>query len=246
MALGIWTLVIVVMLAASPAGAQELLTNGDFEAGAFTGWTVFDQVGGAGSFYIAAPGANTPISGFPTIGGPANGAFYAVSDTSDPGAHALIQTFTVPVGVGSVTLTFDMFVNDQSGTGPVVDPAGLDFTATPNQHARVDILTAAATPLDTGAGVVANLYIDVDPGPTPNVFSSYVFDITPYVGAGGTFQLRFAQVDNQGQLNQGVDNVSVAALAGVEVPTLNDWNLVLLASLLMLAGLAVLRLRSGT
>jgi hypothetical protein len=234
----------VVMLATLPVGAQELLTNGDFEAGAFTGWTVFDQVGGAGSFYISTPGAVTPISALPTVGGPSNGAFYAVSDTGGPGAHALIQTFTVPASPGSVTLTFDMFVNN-SGGAPVVDPAGLDYTATTNQHARVDILTAAAPPLDTGAGVIANLYIGADAGPAPDPFSSYLIDITPYVGAGGTFQLRFAEVDNQGVLNQGVDNVSVAVLAAVEVPTLNHWNLVLLASLVMFAGLAVLRLRSG-
>jgi len=227
---------------ASPASAQELLTNGDLEAGTFAGWTVADL--GTGMFSIDAPGSTTPLSGFTTSANAAGGSFYAVSDQSGPGTHALTQTFTVP-GPGTVVLTFDSFVNDQSGVGPIVDPIGLDHTGPPNQHARVDILTAAAGPFDTGGGVLTNLYLGVDPGPLPNPYTSYMFDISGTVGAGGTFQVRFAEVDNQGNFHIGVDNVSIQFTAAA--PTLSQWALAALAILLLLAGVGslVLRERSG-
>ncbi len=231
---------LLVAFAVSPAVAQELLTNGDFETGDLTGWTVMDS--GIGTFGISAPGALSPISGFPTSPNAGGGTSYAVSDQNGPGTHALIQTFTVPGPAALVVLRFEMFVNDQSGLGPLVNPAGLDDTAFPNQHARVDILTAAATPFDTGPSVLANFYMGVDPGPTPNPYIPYVFDITAAVGAGGTYQLRFAEVDNQLFLQQGVDNVSIEFTPAA--PTMGTWAAALLALLLLLAGLTAIGYRS--
>src|SRR5207249_734802 len=101
-------------------------------------------------------------------------------------------------------LSFSMFVNDQDG-GPIVNPSGLNFTALPNQHARVDILTSGAGAFDTGTGVARNFYLGVDPHTNPNPYKNYSFDITNLVGAGGTFQLRFGEVDTQLNLNVGVD-----------------------------------------
>jgi hypothetical protein len=196
-------------LAKVNAAPTELITNGGFETGNFTGWTVTDLAGGSGTWSVDTLGTTTPISAFPTLAAGGAGTFYAVSDQGGPGTHSLIQPFTVPWPTLSATLSFDMFVNDQSGVGPIINPAGLDHTATPNQHARVDILTTAAGAFDTGAGVLANYYLGVDAGPNPHVFTHYVFDITGIVGAGGTFQIRFAEVDNQLFFNQGVDNVSI-------------------------------------
>ena len=190
----------------SPAAAQELLTNGDFETGTLASWTVTDL--GSGTFSPDAPGTTTPTSGFATAPNPGGGGTYAVTDQTGPGTHALTQAFTVP-GPGTVTLAFEMFVNDQSGSGGIVDPIGLDHTGPANQHARVDILTGAATPFDTAAGVLSNHYLGVDPGPNPNPYTSYSFDISAAVGAGGTFQIRFAEVDNQFFHQLGVDNVSI-------------------------------------
>lgn len=192
---------------AMPVGAVQLITNGGFETGDFTGWTVSDQAGSSGSFYIDDGDGVTPVSGQPTVG-PSSGAFYAVSDQVGPGAHALIQDFTVPGAAGSVILTFDMFVNDWD-SGPLVNPAGLDYTASGNQHGRVDLLLASAGDFDTGAGVLANFYLGADGGTDPNLYSSYLFDISSLLVAGQTYRLRFAEADNQFFFNQGVDNVSV-------------------------------------
>ena len=69
---------------------------------------------------------------------PHSGTYYAVTDQAGPGTQALIQAFTVPGPSPAVRLSFSMFVNDYD-SGPQVNAAGLDYTAVPNQHARVDI-----------------------------------------------------------------------------------------------------------
>lgn len=198
--------------AAQPAAAVELLINGDFETGAFPAWTVDNRAGSSGTWFIDTPGSTTPTSGHTTsaAGGGPHGSFYAVTDQGGPGTHVLRQSFTVAPGSTSVKLSFDMFVNDYDA-GPIIGAQGLDHNGAANQHARVDILSAGATAFDTGAGVLGNFYQGVDAGTDPHAFTHYVFDITALVGGGGTFQVRFGEVDNQLFLNQGVDNVSIDA-----------------------------------
>lgn len=191
-----------------PCSAVALLVNGGFEAGNLSGWKTSNQTGGSGDFFVSTPGTTTPASFNVTSPNSSGGSFYAVSDTNGPGAHALLQAFVIPTAPLSVMLTFQMFVNNWAGT-PTTNAAGLDYLASPNQHARVDILSATATPLDTGTGVLRNLFIGADTGTSPHTYTSYSFDITSTVTTPGIYILRFAQVDNQGVLNQGVDNVSV-------------------------------------
>jgi hypothetical protein len=201
---------------ASVAVVADDLTNGGFESSYFRSWNLDNQAGGFGSFIVAA-GTSAPVSRRPTAG-PATGAFYAVSDQEGAGASALSQFFTIPAGPSQVLLSFDMFVNDWSGAGPIVSPAGLDYRALPNQHARVDILTADARPFDTGDGVLRNFYLGVDPGDSPHPYTHYEFDITDLVGGGGTFRLRFASVDTLFFQNMGVDNVAIRRSRGTSTP----------------------------
>ncbi|MDQ3252867.1 MAG: PA14 domain-containing protein, partial [Acidobacteriota bacterium] len=193
-----------------------LTVNGGFETGDFTGWTTPVITGGSGSFLVRS-GTALPLSGLTTVG-PRSGTFYAVNDQTGPGTHALLQTFTVPAGVSAMTLSFDMFANNY-GSSTIVNPIGLDHRRGPNQHARVDILSAEASPFDTGAGVLRNFYLGADPGSNPHPYTHYDFDITDLVGAGGTFQLRFAVTNNQFFFNQGVDNVSISIECGAPPPT---------------------------
>ena len=189
--------------------SAELLINGDFELGTLAGWQPENL--GNGTFLASAPGADTPLGRRVTAGNPAGGIHYAVSDGINSGTHALEQAFQIPATASDVTLSFEMFVNDHSGAGPLIDPSGLDHTGGPNQHARVDLLAAGTAAFDTGTGVLAGLYLGVDPGPLPNTYVSYRFDLLALVTAGITYELRFAEVDNQFFQNQGVDNVSVVA-----------------------------------
>jgi hypothetical protein len=220
------------------ARAGELIVNGGFETGNLSGWTELDQTGGSGSWFVNSS-TTSPLSGFLTPG-PASGSLYALTDQTGPGSHVLIQAFTVAAG-STVTLSFDMFSNNQSGIKAAVGGASdLDYTISPNQHARVDILTAGASPFDTAGGVVTNLYNDSSllPNGGTNPYVHYSFDISAAVGGGGTFQLRFAEVDNQLYLQQGVDNVSIIASGGT-VP--EPAGITLLG--LGISGLAALRVR---
>lgn len=210
-----FTFLIVAGLAAllcSPATAGQVITNGSFETGNFSGWTLTD--GGNGGSEVTA--LNAPSNGiFPTPGA-SDGLFYAVTSQGGPGTHAFSQTFSTGGPVTSATLSFDMFV--QTNAAETINPAGLTHTAGPNQHARVDILSATASALDTGAGVLQNFYIGIDGAPT-QPYTSYSFDVTSLLSAGGTFQLRFAQSDNLGNFNLGVDNVSLVVGNVVPEPT---------------------------
>ena len=67
-ALFILSLAVTLVAGGLTASAQNLLTNGDFETGDFTGWTVANQPGGAGDVYISTPGAPSPDFGaFPLV-----------------------------------------------------------------------------------------------------------------------------------------------------------------------------------
>lgn len=203
----------VALVTATSASATtvELVSNGGFETGDLSGWTVTDQAGGSGSWF-AETNAFTPLSGFSTVG-PNSGSFYAVTDQTGPGAHALTQSVSVAAGASSVIFSFDMFINDFGG-GPIFGSTELDYTAggtfAANQWATVDILAAGTNALSNTTGVLANYFVGVTPGGSgPNPYVSYSFDITALVAGGGNFDLRFAEVDNNGFFNMGIDNVSV-------------------------------------
>ena len=182
----------------------ELITNGGFESGT-TGWTLTD--GGSGGWSVESD--TLPPNGAYATPGPQAGTYYIVSYQGGPGVHALEQSFTVPDGTVSVTVDFALFV--QTYTGDFVNSAGLDYTAYPNQHARVDLLVGGATALSTNiADIIQNFYLGIDGAPT-QPWTVYTFDLTGDVNVGGTYDLRFAQVDNQGNFNLGVDAVTVTA-----------------------------------
>jgi len=118
-------------------------------------------------------------------------------------------------------------------------PNSLDFASAPNQQARVDILTAGAGAFDLGGAVVDNVF-QTTPGSTavdPS-YLHYSFDITHAVIAGQTYQLRFAETDNQNVFQLGVDQVSIATTsAAVPEPS----SVFLPAACLALAALNGLR-----
>jgi hypothetical protein len=222
--------------AVDSANAAELLTNGGFETGNFTGWMVRQKDGTSGNWFVTDV-AQGPLSFLPTAG-PATGSWYAVSDQTNLGAQVLTQFFSVPIDARHVVVSFSLFVNDWSGAGPIFGP-GLEFGAVldsgvgvaPNQHARVDLMAAVPDPFDVGAGVMATGYLGVDTGDLPNGWQRYTFDITPYVLPGSAYAVRFAQVDNQGYFNMGVDDVSITAT----VPEPATWVSMMVGGLVLAA-----------
>jgi hypothetical protein len=199
----LWFFAVCLLLCSAPVShADEVILNGSFSAG-FTSWTVANVVPGSGNWFLTA-GASAPLSGLATVG--SISGTYAVSDQLGPGAHALLQSFTVPTGA-SVIVNFDMFVNNWNG-GPFCGP-GLSIVSGPVECGRVDVLSFGADAFDTGAGVVTNLFLGGTPGSSPSPWVHFTFDISSAVAAGGTFTIRFAEADNQSFFNMGVDNVSI-------------------------------------
>jgi hypothetical protein len=213
--------------------AQQLIVNGGFETGNFTGWTVVDAPGSAvpGAFMIGnnTPDPNlmpstpsTPLEHFPSAGA-AGGNYYAVTDSSGPGAHALLQNFTLAPDAKSVLFSFDMFINDWNGAGAlnaddVLNPNPLDGNGNliPTQFVSVDLLSGNAADLTDDVGLIDNLYLGEDgfsATALPNGYEHFQYDLTNFVQAGGTYRIRFAEVDNQFTINAGIDNVSLVASA---------------------------------
>jgi cysteine-rich repeat protein len=202
-------------------GNGNLIANGDFESGTLFGWRL-DNLG-SGTFGIRVPDDMVPLSGWPTQPNPGGGAFYAVSDSRDPGTQAMAQSFTVPANATSVIVEFEMFVNNWNSPanpadpplpnpGTFVNPAGLDHTTpAPNQHARVDILEPGFDPFETSPEALAlRIYRGADAlSPPAMPYTSYSRDVTGFLTPGETYVLRFASTQNQSALNLGVDNVRI-------------------------------------
>jgi hypothetical protein len=186
----------VLALCTAMANAQNLINNGGFEAG-LTGWTINNSGSGA-----VVASNTTNVGGLPTVGA-ASGQWYGATQQSGPGVHTFAQNFTV--GGGVTTISFDMFVNDWDG-GPFCAP-GLNENAGPVECGRVDVLNAGSGAFDTGAGVVANLYMGADAAHSvANPYIHYTFNLN--LGA-GSYTLRFGEADNQSNFTVGVDNVEV-------------------------------------
>ena len=171
----------------------QLISNGGFETGSFSGWSTSNS--GNGNTFVSR--VQYSITGFGTPG-PAGGSFYAVTDQGGPGSHSFSQFFTVTAG-SNVNVSFDMFRNNQAGTGDAFCSAGLNENAGPSQCDYVDILN-----LDNN--IVLNL---VKSGSNTEGWLHYSFDLTGSLGGGGTFGLRFGEVDNQLFNTMAIDNVSV-------------------------------------
>lgn len=222
--------------------ATGAVTNGGFETNGgagtntFTGWTVVDQANGSGSWFVQT-GTGSPQNAF-TVPAPTEGAFAAMTDQGGPGSHVLYQDVAVPAGGG--TLNFDLFISNQGAV--FASPATLDFNVSPNQQFRVDIMSTTAGDFDVGTGVLANVFQTNPSDPLTN--GGYVtvsFDMGAF--AGQTVRLRFAEVDNQGFFNAGIDNVRIVAPPAA-IPAFGPLGLVVLVLVLALTAGIGLRMRA--
>ena len=194
------------LAAASPAAAVNLITNGNFEAGSYAGWTTNVESGSIGNVQIEAYDGVSPLSGFAYQANAGGGQFFSITDQTGPGAYSLTQSFTL-ASATRVTISFDHFAND-STRNPINN--GRLYSTGANQNAIVDLLTGSASAFTTAGGdIIAGFYgPGADAGPNPNPWASYSSTLTL---AAGTYQIRFAQADNRGFFQQGVDNVLVTA-----------------------------------
>jgi PEP-CTERM motif-containing protein len=203
-----------VFTVAAVANAAPLLTNGSFESG-LTAWTVVDQPEGSGSWF-SQTGTASPSNLF-DVPAPPDGSFAAMTDQFGPGSHVLYQDFVVPADVTSASLSFDYFINNLNGT--FVTPNTLDFDpAAANQQTRVDVITTSADPFSIAPADV--LLALLAPNANTAAYQAFATSLTPFLQAheGETLRLRFAEVDNIGNFNMGVDAVNLQVNA-VPEPT---------------------------
>jgi hypothetical protein len=186
----------------STPSSPNVIVNGSFEdgGGSLTGWTVFNQAGGSGDWFVQT-GTASPRNGF-AVAAPTAGVYAAMTDQPAEGTHILYQDVTVPAGA---SLSFDVFIANR--VWPFRTPASLSFTVVPNQQARVDLMTTTAPISSVTTGVISNLYQTVADDPLVSGYTSQTTSLASL--AGQTVRLRFSEVDNQSWFNMGIDNVSL-------------------------------------
>jgi len=189
-----------------------LVVNGDFETGDFTGWTTASQTA-AGSWVVYS-GTKAPISGN-TISPHPQGLYAAVADQNNIASMILYQNIQLPPGKRYL-LSFEYFYTNFA---KFHSPTTLSCKQTPNQQARVDILSSTVSdPYSVAkSDVLANVFnTDAD---DPNVYgpTTLVYDLTPF--AGQTIRLRYACVNTEYFFNVGVDNIRIDALGPLNPPT---------------------------
>ena len=209
-------LVLSAVLAVASQALAATITNGGFEAGNFTGWTVANQAGGSGNWYVYS-NSSKPIesctgSGAPQA--PPQGSFAATSDQSNPGSHVLYQDIALEAGAKH-SLSFTLYYNNTDG---FFSPPSLDYTVTPNQQYRVDIMKPSAAPFSVApSDILETLYQTTSSSPATLTPTTMTFDLSAF--AGQTVRLRFAEVDNGGCFLASVDNVGIASTPSVQTGT---------------------------
>lgn len=195
---------------ASPAHAATVV-NGGFETGNFAGWTVVNQAGGTGNWFVYG-GITSPLSAF-TIPAPPQGNYGAVTDQFGPGTHVLYQDVALEGGM-THSLSFILYYDNRNGTFHT--PSTLGYTAIPNQQYRVDILKPSASPFSVApADVLLPVFRTNVGDPASLAPTSMGADLTPF--GGSTVRIRFAEVDNQFFFQAGVDAVGIQS-ADIDCP----------------------------
>jgi hypothetical protein len=190
------------------------LVNGDFETGDFQGWTT--ESFSSGEWYVYEDGTVPPNpliidSHVPfDMPDPPQGRYAAATDTNGMGIRFLYRD--IEVG-GSWNLTATVFYKNQAYDEDFADPGDIGITfgdvwaATGiNQQYRIDLVDPAAAIDSLASDDVLAIVFRTQPGdpltldPTP-----VTIDLSPWEGQ--TIRLRVAQMDNNGPLRAGIDDV---------------------------------------
>ena len=194
------------------AHAAPLIANGGFESG-FVSWTRADMLGSEGSFHLQS-GSTSPLTS-ETVPAPPEGSRAAMTDAFGPGSYVLYQDFIATAG--NATLSFAIFIGNRAND--FASPNSLDFALTSqipaqtwNQQARVDILKPGSDPFTLAATDILATFFQTAPGDAlVSGYSTFTSDISALLAAnsGQSLRLRFAETDNLGPFQFGVDDVRI-------------------------------------
>ncbi len=201
----------------APISPLVSLLNGDFETGSFTGWTVANQAGSSGTWYVYS-GTVSPYSGY-QVAAPPQGQYAAISDQTGPGRHTLYRDITLPAGQ---THTLSMRIYYYNRASAFSTPSSLSYEVNPNQQLRVDIMKPTAA-LDSLAAsdVLGTVFRTRVGDPLTQGPKTITYDLTPF--AGSTVRLRVSEVDNASYFQAGVDAVSVNSVS-VQKPVILSFS----------------------
>ena len=166
-------------------GEGEILVNGGFESGDFSGWVKVNT--DAGGFVINdgtldPDGPEDPVPPF-------TGRFAVVSQQTGAGRNVIYQEVTISAGAISARLSWSDRIRNQASI--FVDP---------DQEFRVEIRS-------TDDQVLAIAY-STNPGDTLlNDWTNRSFDLAEFVGQ--TIRIAFVEEDSFGFFNVHLDNISV-------------------------------------
>lgn len=196
--------------AAAPVDPTDLVVNGSFEINGglnsttFAGWQIFNS--GNGKWYAQS---GTNLMGF-GVAAPTDGNFAAMVTQSGPGSHIMYQDVAIPTA--GATLEFDVFVANRARS--FVTPNFLLHTQGSIQQFRMDIVQTSASVTTLNASDVSVYRTNVgDPANSP--YRRITYNMAAF--AGQTVRLRFAQADNRGNFQLGIDHVTLIPNVPVNV-----------------------------
>jgi len=179
----------MVLSSGAHAMTSDLIVNGGFETGDFSGWTVVNT--GSGLWNIN-DGTFDPPGATPAHA-PISGNFDAVSSQGGPGFHDLFQDVFLPgANITSAVLSWDDRITNQAST-----------FSDPNQEWRVLIEDAVS-------GALITEVFSTNPGDMNTDVTSRSFDLTGILSqlAGQAIRISFEEQDNLLFFNSQLDNVA--------------------------------------
>lgn len=188
--------------------------NGNFESGDLTGWSTLSL--GIGEWLVYSDGSTPPDPSITdrfvafAVPDPPEGEFAAVTDCFSEGVRFLYRDIEV---VGSPTLHAVVFyenhgvgIHDQPDFGSSEGDNWSTATGVKNQQYRIDVIDPTAPIHSLEADhVLATVFRTESGDPTALEPTSVSIDLSPWEGQ--TIRLRVAQIDNQGPLRAGIDDV---------------------------------------
>jgi hypothetical protein len=195
------------------------VVNGGFETGDTSGWTVVNEAGGSGDWYVCSSAACSALvpSNFP----PPEGTYAAISSQEGPGSHILYQDVTLEAGA-THQLSFTTYYENYEDSFYTPDSLSYQI-GEPNQQYRIDIMKPDA-PVDSVApeDILATVFRTEVGDPASMEPTPMTVDLSQF--AGSTVRLRFAEVDNQDNFVAGVDDVKVTSVTTTDTtpPTVTD------------------------
>lgn len=199
-------------------GSPVPLPNGDFETGDLTAWST--ESWGEGKWLVYEDGSTPPDPSITDtaepfdVPDPPQGEYAAVTDMNYSGVRFLYRDIEV---TGSWTLHAIVFyensameISDQPDLGSFDGDIWFSGSGINHQQFRVDVVDPQAPIQSLEADDVLAVVFQTQSGDPPSMEPTQVsIDLSPWEGQ--TIRLRAAQIDNQGPLRAGIDNVQLLA-----------------------------------